>query len=93
MGYCGMTMCIKGCVLNEWEECNGIVGLDGMHYWHAYFMTDTLRSAIEELQHENGTNQEHHTDCDELLDVVRILMKKSKRIGEGRRSAWSLNNL
>jgi len=46
-----------------------------MHYWHASFMPDTLRSLIEDLEYENATNQEPHTDCNELLDAVRILMK------------------
>jgi hypothetical protein len=54
-----------------------------MHYWHAHFMADSVRSAIDELESDLITNQVHHLDFVKMLDRLSELAERDGTILRG----------
>lgn len=60
IGYCGVDKCCQRCKEWGYPPCDGLVAIDSMHYWHARFMADSVKSATSELKAEQITNQHPH---------------------------------
>lgn len=56
LGYCGVSRCNKDCLNRGHPACSGLVAADGMHYWHAHYMADSVRAARDELLYSHITN-------------------------------------
>jgi hypothetical protein len=80
LGYCGVSTCLENCVRSGHPRCCGLVGADGMHYWHAHFMADSVRSAIDELESDLITNQVRHLDFIKMLDRLGELAERDRTV-------------
>jgi hypothetical protein len=80
LGYCGGSTCLDNCVKSGHPRCCGLVGMDGRHYWHAHFMADSVRSAMNELESDLITNQERHLDFVEMLGHLSELGERDKAV-------------
>jgi hypothetical protein len=51
-----------------------------MHYWHAHFMADSVRSAIDELESDLITDQVRHIDFMKMLDRLSELAERDRTV-------------
>jgi hypothetical protein len=89
LGSCGVSTCLGNCVKSGHPRCCGLVGIDGMHYWHAHFMCDSVRSAINELESDLITNQVRHLNFMKLLGYLSELAKRDSTILGGPEACQS----
>jgi len=65
--------------------------MDGMHYWHAHFMADSVRSAIDELESDCITNQVPHLDLVQQLGYLSELAERDKTVLGGSNACKQFN--
>lgn len=78
IGYCAANKCIDNCVNWNPSKRNGLIAVDGMHYWHADFMAASARAVTDELKSYCITNQDLHHDLVECFKHIEKLRKQTK---------------
>ena len=76
IGYCGFSACHGHCAKSGQEPCCGLIGTDEMHFWHAKYMADSIKSALFSLKHGDTPNQGPHADFEQMLQHLDLLINR-----------------
>jgi hypothetical protein len=74
IGYCGVSKCVEQCIARGYPKCNGLIGMEFLHYWHAYYLADSVKSTTQDMLAKHTTNQDPHPDFRELMQNALILI-------------------
>ena len=57
IGRCDFTQCDGTCVQIFDESCTGMSLVEGGHYWHVDYMSDTIDAITDQVKHDGISNQ------------------------------------